>query len=123
MSEATQGEIEIVPVQTTGCDYTGETCDVYFTGTYNPETQILNGSVTKKYSDQTRTDGFRVKLTDDNIYNIEEYKIVSNGGCTNFLDLENIDNTSGNKSVHRIVILNTEKSVVKDGDCTDNIGK
>ena len=80
MSEATQGEIDITPVSTIGYDYTGEMCDVYFTGTFNPETQILKGSVTKTYPSSTRTDGFEVKLTDDNIYDIEEYRIVSNGG-------------------------------------------
>lgn len=120
MSEVTQGEITITPVQTIGYDYDGDMCDVYFTGSFNPETQILKGSVTKTYPSSTRTDGFEVKLTDDNIYDIEEYRIVSNGACTNYLDLENIDNTSRNKSAHKKINLNTIKSVVKNGDCTDS---
>lgn len=119
MKESTKGEIEIAPITTIGHDYGGEPCDVYFTGTFNPETQILKGSVKKTYSTETRTDGFEVKLIDDNIYNIEEYRIVSNGGCTNFLDLENLDNKTPNSARKRVKV-NTTYSVLQKGDCADH---
>lgn len=121
MQENTKGEIEITPIQTIGYDYGGEPCDVYFTGTFNSETQILKGSVKKTYSaSDTRTDGFEIKLTDDNIYNIQEYIIVSNGGCTNYLDLENLDNKESNKSRMRRLKVNDKNSVLEEGDCADH---
>ena len=117
MSEGTTGEIEIEPVQTIGHDYSGEQCDVYFTGSYNPETQVLKGSVKKTYPSSTRTDGFEVKLTDDDIRNIHEYKIVSNGACTNYLDLENLDNKTRASSNRPVV--NTATPAFPNVRCSD----
>lgn len=119
MKESTKGEIEITPVKTVGHDYGGEPCDVYFTGTFNPETQILKGSVKKTYSYDTRTDGFEVKLIDDNIYNIQEYRIVSNGACTNYLDLENLDNKNPSSTRKRVKV-NSVSSILQAGDCADH---
>lgn len=121
MEEGTEDDIPITPVQTTGHDYNGDACDVYFTGTYNPKTQILKGSVKKTYSaDDTRTDGFEVMLTDDSQYNIPEYKIVSNGGCDNYLDLENMDNKNVPASARKNIKVNTSSTVLQPDDCADH---
>lgn len=116
MKDVKSGEIAITPVSTKGYDYGGEACDVYFTGTFNIEKQILKGQIQKTYSSSKRTDKFEIKLNDDNISNIYLSKVVSNGGCTNYLDLENLDI----KKQSSLRILNNSISTIKENDCTDN---
>lgn len=120
LKESTSGDIPITPVSTIGYDYGGSQCVVYFTGSFNPETQVIKCSVTKTYSvNDTRTDGFEVKLIDDNIYDIVGSKIVSNGGCTNVLDLINLDNQTKANSANQNV--NNSSSTNQKGDCTDGV--
>lgn len=117
MKGSSFGEIPITPVHTIGYNYDGEPCDVDFTGSFNPETQVLKGSVKKTYALDTRTDGFEVKLIDDDIYDIVEYRIISNNACVNLLDLVNLDNQTKADSFHPRV--NTSSSTNHKAGCTD----
>lgn len=115
-----KNESIIEPIYTTGYDYTGEECSVYFEGTYNMETQTLKGSVRKDYGNNDyRIDGFEVRLLDDNTKNITMTKIKSNGGCYNILDLVSLDSYSAKEKTQKIE-LNNSRSTNGLYECSDS---